>query len=229
MFAAILVERTLVSRSTKSRSRTAWRVATGRTPLLLLSFSTNDQRVLRLRGRLIVNKKYRNEDFASFADVLRRFLSEDARVGRPPVTACFAVAGPVKDNAVRFTNRDSWSIDGGLVADELGIPVVRLVNDFLAVGYGILTLDVDKECIPLQKGMKDVSAPIACIGAGTGLGECFLTPSADGEYQCFPCEGGHADFAPRNEVIVIILSFSCLLFTFALAFCCSWKWSSWFT
>jgi glucokinase len=42
------------------------------------------------------------------------------------------------------------------------------------------------------------------IGAGTGLGQCYLTPSGDdmasGDYRCFPSEGGHADFAPRNEV-----------------------------
>lgn len=132
--------------------------------------------------------------------MLRRFLWDDARISKPPLTACFAVAGPVKENTVRFTNRDSWSIDGDLIAQDMKIPVVRLVNDFLAVGYGILTLDNEKECVVLQKGVKVPSAPIACIGAGTGLGECFLTPSASGEYQCFPCEGGHAEFAPRNEV-----------------------------
>ncbi len=87
-----------------------------------------------------------------------------------------------------------------MISEELEIPVVRLVNDFLAVGYGILTLDEDKECVTLQQGKKDHNAPIACIGAGTGLGECFLTPSHDGHYQCFACEGGHAEFAPRNEV-----------------------------
>lgn len=58
----------------------------------------------------------------------------------------------------------------------------------------------------LQEGKKDLSAPIACIGAGTGLGQCFLTPSA-GSYQCFPSEGGHAEFAPRNELEFGLLRF----------------------
>jgi glucokinase len=66
------------------------------------------------------------------------------------MTACFAVAGPVKDNVVRFTNRASWSIDGDLIAEELGIEKVLLINDFLAVGYGLLTLDEVTECILLQ-------------------------------------------------------------------------------
>jgi glucokinase len=146
-----------------------------------------------------MSNKYHNKDFDSFNDVLRHFLYNDALVSQTPLTACFAVAGPVKGNTVRFTNRDSWSIDGDIISEEFSIPVVKLVNDFLAVGYGILTLNEEKECISLQKGIKDNNAPIACIGAGTGLGECFLTP-ANGVYQCFPCEGGHTDFAPRNEV-----------------------------
>jgi len=40
---------------------------------------------------------------------------------------------------------------------------------------------------------------MACVGAGTGLGECFLTIGPDGEYQCYPSEGGHAEWAPRGE------------------------------
>lgn len=131
--------------------------------------------------------------------VLERFLLE-GKLDKPPVCGCFAVAGPVADNKVRFTNRDSWSIDGDEIAEQLNIAKVVLINDFLAVGYGILTLDEEKECIVLQKAEKKPNAPIACIGAGTGLGECFLTPDANGHYNCFPSEGGHAEYAPRSDV-----------------------------
>eukprot|EP00967_Tisochrysis_lutea_P034931 scaffold41771_cov32-Tisochrysis_lutea.AAC.2 len=43
-------------------------------------------------------------------------------------------------------------------------------------------------------------APIACVGAGTGLGECFLTADSRGTYTCYPSEGGHAEFAPRSPL-----------------------------
>jgi len=43
-------------------------------------------------------------------------------------------------------------------------------------------------------------APIACLGAGTGLGECYLTADACGRYTCFPSEGGHAEYAPIDEL-----------------------------
>ena len=124
-----------------------------------------------------------------------------------PVSACFAVAGPVQNRRVIFTNLNDWVIDADEVSRTLGIRKVSLVNDFVAVGYGLLTLNEEKECIQLQGGNKDLSAPIAAVGAGTGLGECFLTPDKNGLYSCFPSEGGHAEFAPRND-----LEFSLLLF-----------------
>ena len=64
--------------------------------------------------------------------------------------ACFAVAGPVTNNKVKFTNRDSWSIEGDIIQEKVGIRKVRLINDFLAVGYGLLTIDEETECKCLQ-------------------------------------------------------------------------------
>ena len=37
------------------------------------------------------------------------------------------------------------------------------------------------------------------IGAGTGLGECYLTHNGS-VYNVIACEGGHADFAPRSPL-----------------------------
>jgi glucokinase len=42
--------------------------------------------------------------------------------------------------------------------------------------------------------------PIACIGAGTGLGQTFLTAGSDNVYQAYQSEGGHADFAARSDL-----------------------------
>jgi glucokinase len=90
-----------------------------------------------------------NQDFNSFIAVLQCFL-EESLVGRPPITACLAVAGPVAHNKVQFTNRASWSVDGAVISRLLGIEVVRLVNDFVANGYGLLCLDESSECVVLQ-------------------------------------------------------------------------------
>lgn len=80
---------------------------------------------------------------------------------------------------------------------------MRLINDFAAMGYGLLTLK-PHEYIVLNDAPKEEGAPIATIGAGTGLGECYLTAGNDGQYSCFACEGGHTDFAPANKLEIEI-------------------------
>eukprot|EP00968_Pinguiococcus_pyrenoidosus_P022594 scaffold3307_cov265-Pinguiococcus_pyrenoidosus.AAC.20 len=162
----------------------------------------------RAPGRLILQREYKNEDFDGFDDVLQAFLNEAGLARTPPKTACLAVAGPVYRNRVIFTNRD-WTIDGNLLEDGLGISKVRLINDFVANGYGLLTLDESpdsEEVAVLQEAEKVDGGVIACIGAGTGLGECFLTPSGS-HYDTYPSEGGHADFAPRTDIEIELLRF----------------------
>lgn len=151
------------------------------TRLLLFQIRVDDPSLVRALppgrkapGLLLKQERYLNQDYANFTDVLIQFLRE-ANLQRKPATACFAVAGPVKGNSVTFTNRDGWKIDGKHLESLMGIGRVTLCNDFLAVGYGLLTLEEDGECEVLQQAQKQLGAPIACIGAGTGLGECYLT------------------------------------------------------
>ena len=154
-------------------------------------------------GKLILKKEYMCQKFKCFEDLLKQFLLE-VNAKKAPIAACFAVAGPVINNRVQLMNRD-WEIDGAKIAKEFQIKRVLIANDFVALGYGLLTVDDATECICLQDAPKLLNAPIACIGAGTGLGQCFLTPvtnergvaeeDLDGEdvpalvYNCFPSEG----------------------------------------
>eukprot|EP00667_Euglena_gracilis_P008522 EG_transcript_8623 len=178
-----------------------------------------DQDIALARGQLpsgtkVFGKWYRNALFEEFVDIVRQFfvdLNEDVKAGLPIKShdvdvACLAVAGPVRKNSVTFTNRKGWVLSGEGLAAALGIARVELVNDFLAQGYGLLTLNLATECVCLHAAVPDPAAPIACIGAGTGLGECFLTPASDG-YTCFPSEGGHAEYAPRTEKDIRMLAF----------------------
>jgi glucokinase len=45
----------------------------------------------------------------------------------------------------------------------------------------------------------DPSGPKVCVGAGTGLAECYLTIGRDGEYECYPSEGGSVEYTPRDN------------------------------
>ncbi|EWM29239.1 glucokinase [Nannochloropsis gaditana] len=108
-----------------------------------------------------------------------------------------------------MTNRGRWIINGDRLAKEVGLKRVVLINDFVAQGYGLLTVDRTdtKEVHVLQDASPEPGAPIATIGAGTGLGECFLTPGEDGYYVAYPSEGGHAEFPPRTETEFQLLEF----------------------
>lgn len=140
------------------------------------------------------------------------------------IIASLAVAGPVKsNNTVIMSNLYNMQIDGNAIANHnssndpyrKAIAVCKIINDFVAQGYGCLTLQASevKELTPGSLSMIDPTGPKACVGAGTGLGECFLTPGNDsagsgsGVYSCFPSEGGHVEWAPRTDLEVKVWKF----------------------
>lgn len=114
-----------------------------------------------------------------------------------PDSACLALAGPVDDGSAELPNL-GWRVDRAEAAEIVGVPSLRLVNDFVASGHGILELQ-DNDTAVLQKGVVRPGAPVAILGAGTGLGvahvDCGVRPA-----RVFSSEGGHADFAPRGDV-----------------------------
>jgi len=145
--------------------------------------------------RTLDEESYQSGDFPDLVPIVQQFL---AKANAPvPQKACFAIAGPVFNNTAKLTNL-AWFLDTERLQQELGITAVSLINDFAAVGYGIFGLN-KQDLLTLQAGKHQLEAPIAIIGAGTGLGQGFLIKQGN-HYQVFPSEGGHADFAPRNEL-----------------------------
>jgi glucokinase len=136
---------------------------------------------------------------------LGRMAADFLQRGRERVRrACLAVAGPVAHRSCRAVNLP-WPVDGAAVARSTGIEKTMIVNDFEAVGHGLRHLRrADRSVI--QRGRPAPGRPIALIGAGTGLGEGYLTWEGN-SCRVHPSEGGHADFAPRNEVEIALLRF----------------------
>ncbi len=170
----------------------------GGTKTILRLVETSDSPGLRT----IQEASYPSGDFPDLVPIVQQFL---AQVNAPtPEKACFAIAGPVVNNTAKLTNL-AWYLDTERLQQELNIPSVSLINDFAAVGYGIFGL-TKQDLLTLQVGKHQPEAPIAVIGAGTGLGEGFLIKQGN-QYQVFPSEGGHADFAPRNELEFLLLKY----------------------
>jgi glucokinase len=147
----------------------------------------------------VVRKRYLSRDYPSLMAVAREFL------GAATIeAAAFAVAGPVRGGHCKATNLP-WEMDEGSLSLGLNAPVT-LLNDLAAVIYGIPELDPERDLVSLAEGQRDPHGPFAVVAAGTGLGEGIGVPTSSG-LRVLPSEGGHTDFAPRNEVEIELLRF----------------------
>ncbi|MEH1874746.1 glucokinase [Nostoc sp.] len=150
----------------------------------------------------IYQESYHSADFPDLVPIVQKFLVKANTA--TPEKACFAIAGPIVNNTAKLTNL-AWFLDTERLEEELGIPHISLINDFAAVGYGISGLQ-KQDLLTLQVGKPQPETPIGIIGAGTGLGQGFLIKQGN-HYQVFPSEGGHTDFAPRNEIEFQLLKY----------------------
>ncbi|RUR84967.1 glucokinase [Chlorogloeopsis fritschii PCC 9212] len=152
--------------------------------------------------RTIYEERYPSRDYPDLVPIVQKFLT--ASNTHKPQKACFAIAGPVVNNTAKLTNL-AWFLDAERLQKQLDIAPISLINDFAAVAYGILGLKTE-DLHTLQSGKSNPDAPIAVIGAGTGLGQGFLIKQGN-YYQAFPSEGGHTDFAPRTELEFQLLKY----------------------
>lgn len=156
--------------------------------------------------REVRSRRYASRDFPGLADLIGIFLGADL----PTVShAGIGVAGPMTVDAdggqtARTTNLP-WRIDARALERTLGIGRVRLINDFHAVALGIPRL-APEDLAVLQEGVVEPGGPIAILGAGTGLGEAIVLP-VGGQWKVIASEGGHCDFAPRNELEIELLRY----------------------
>jgi glucokinase len=164
--------------------------------------------------------------YAGLTEIIEAFLAE-APAERIEI-ACFGVAGPVIQDRVEATNLP-WQITGHKVAQEKGLARVVLINDLVAMAWGINALGeaslatvhsgdatpADNDALlltphpsPLTLHAGDATSwgNAALIAAGTGLGMALLLPG-QGIRLPMPSEGGHMDFAPRNDEEIGLLQF----------------------
>src|SRR5262245_11946185 len=129
---------------------------------------------------------------------LEAILTEFLDANRFPIdAACFGIAGPVRQGRVETPNL-TWVVDERHLSRQLGLESVTLLNDLESTAYGIAVLSVPDFAV-LHEGAPIEHGSRAVIAAGTGLGEAAL--HWDGIlHRPFASEGGHADFAPRDEL-----------------------------
>jgi len=143
-------------------------------------------------------REYPSREHASLDKIVDRFVRD---TGARPTAACFGVAGPVKDGRGVVTNLP-WIVDAAQLGRLLG-PRVWVINDLEATAWGIGDLAA-AELAELAPGAPGAAGNAAVIAAGTGLGEAGLY--WDGrQHHPFATEGGHASFAPEDDVEIELL------------------------
>lgn len=153
---------------------------------------------------VILEVIFPSSQISGLIDPLKKVLeiAREKRSDLTPSKCCISAAGAVINNSCNLTNC-TWSIDGAEIEKKLGIKTL-VINDFLAVSYGLLTFDVSNEKQIVKLAHTDGSNPekqlatIAVIGPGTGLGVSFLVYN-NGNYIPASSEGGHVAFAPIDD------------------------------
>lgn len=167
----------------------------GATKTLLALFDYDNNALVSYR-----EERFLTKDCNNFEIVVKDFLGAHSK----PQIICLGVAGPVMNGKVNTTNI-SLKLDSKQLSTALnGIPVY-FINDLEATTYGISRLKAG-ELETIHRGKKNSQGNMAVIAPGTGLGEAAAW--WDGKsFHPFATEGGHCDFAARNQTDFELLGY----------------------
>ena len=142
---------------------------------------------------LVRQGSFHTQDYVSLKSILALFLDdEQERIG----AACLGIAGPVIQGRVIAPNLH-WNVNTGTLKEILKTDSIWLLNDLEAAGYGIDLLE-EQDFLELNRGVP-IEGNRVLLSAGTGLGEGLLVWTGK-EHFVSKSEGGHADFAPQNQL-----------------------------
>ncbi len=142
----------------------------------------------------VFEAEFHSVDYSGLEEMGREFLKQASQTA---TYACFDVAGPVIRGRSHLTHLP-WSLAEEPLARDLGLKRVTLLNDLKAIAYAVPRLKKG-EIHTIHTGNPDPHGAMAVIAPGTGLGEAYLAWSGT-EYIACSSEGGHADFAPADEM-----------------------------
>jgi glucokinase len=144
--------------------------------------------------KFVAEQEFRSADYQGLQPIVEAFLSNS---GGHASSACFDVAGPVIGGRAHLTNLP-WDLDEATLRRGLGLQRVSLLNDLRAIAHAVPHL-LPEETVAINAGKAEEHAAIAVLAPGTGLGEAFLVWGGQ-DYIACASEGGHADFAPTNQL-----------------------------
>ncbi len=161
----------------------------GGTKINLACFNRHDGPLAPLKER-----SYATTHFPSLEAILANFLDGGSIV---PAAVCFGIPGAAGGDHIEAVNLP-WVIDRQSLQTLLKVSRVHLINDLVATAYGVCVLSPGHYEL-LNEGRANNTGNAVLLAAGTGLGEGLLIRNGQGWLPA-PSEGGHADFAPADEL-----------------------------
>ena len=138
-------------------------------------------------------------EHATIEAAIRAYLQ---LAGKPLPAACaFGIANPVTGDQVRMTNHH-WAFSIQQLQRDLGLDQLKVINDFTALALSLP--DIPKaHLVQISGSVPQANAPMALLGAGTGLGVSGLVPSSSqpgqpGQWLPLAGEGGHITLAAHT-------------------------------
>lgn len=167
----------------------------GRTTLVGDIGGTNARFALVGTGRPESRRVYQCADYTEAQTAIEAYLAEIKPEARPQ-SISLAVAGPVFEGSITFTN-NGWRIsESELLAN--GFERARLVNDFAALAIALANV-APEDLVSLGSPRAALpGATTVVLGPGTGFGVAALVRDR-GLQAVSTTEGGHVAFAPCDD------------------------------
>ena len=140
-------------------------------------------------------RQLRCSDYPNIEDAIDYYLKAVSATGRI-IEASLAIAAPLSGDQISMTNH-SWHFSVSGLRQRMNWRRLIVLNDFTALAMAIRHLPA-KELRQLGGTAHASEAPIALLGAGTGLGVSGLVYSGE-HWLPLQGEGGHVSLSPGTE------------------------------
>ncbi len=89
---------------------------------------------------VLADAYYASNKFGNFEEAIQYFLNTFESIeSNWPESACFCIAGPV-ENQTSLITALNWIVSSSAIETIVGIKKCHLFNDFVGVGYGVLSI-----------------------------------------------------------------------------------------
>ncbi len=149
--------------------------------------------------------KLKCADFESADLAIQQYL--DTVGAASPDVVCLAVAGPIVNDRVQFTN-NHWVIAESDLSDTFDTNKVALLNDFEAIAYSVPFIGAEELQpigLPDPVSLDEGDFVVGIIGPGTGLGAAGLMRHGSALLPIVG-EGSHGGFAPETKLQLDVLT-----------------------